>query len=102
MVINLGQEYQKKKTKKDTYETVYAICKGRELTLNGFKSGIFPINITKTEGTRDEGLTILTPKQVCRRLPIALAQVKAGSTSENLPNEIRKIINSLYRAKEIT
>ena len=35
-------------------------------------------------------------------LPIVLAQVKAGNTSENLLNEIRKIIYSLYRAKEIT
>ena len=35
-------------------------------------------------------------------LPIALAQVKAGNTSENLLNEIRQIIYSLYRAKEIT
>ena len=37
-----------------------------------------------------------------QRLPIALAPVKAGNTSENLPNEIRHIIYSLYRAKEIT
>ena len=37
-----------------------------------------------------------------QRLPIALAQVKAGNTSENLLNEIRQIIYSLYRAKEIT
>ena len=36
------------------------------------------------------------------RLPIALAQVKAVNTSEKLPKEIRKIIFSLYRAKEIT
>ena len=36
------------------------------------------------------------------RLPIALAQVKAGNTSENLLNEIKQIIYSLYRAKEIT
>ena len=35
------------------------------------------------------------------RLPIALAQVKAGNTSENLLNEIRQIIHFLYRAKEI-
>ena len=48
------------------------------------------------------GLKILTPKQILQRLPIALAQVKAGNTSENLLNEIRKIIYSLYRAKEIT
>ena len=37
-----------------------------------------------------------------QRLPIVLAQVKTGSTSENLLNEIRQIIYSLYRAKEIT
>ena len=35
-------------------------------------------------------------------LPIALAQVKAGNTSENLLNEIRQIIYSLYLEKEIT
>ena len=37
-----------------------------------------------------------------QRIPIALAQIKAGNTSENLLNEIRQIIYSLYRAKEIT
>ena len=37
-----------------------------------------------------------------QRLPIALAQVKAGDASENLLNEIRQIIFSLHRAKEIT
>ena len=37
-----------------------------------------------------------------QRLPIALAQVKAGNASENLLNEIRKIIYSLYWEKEIT
>ena len=48
------------------------------------------------------GLKILTPKQMLQRLPIALAKVKAGNTSENLRNEIRQIIYSLYREKEIT
>ena len=37
-----------------------------------------------------------------QRLPIALAQVKAANTSENLLNEIIQIIYYLYRAKEIT
>ena len=36
-----------------------------------------------------------------RRLPIPLAQVKAVNTSENLLNEIRQSICSLYRTKEI-
>ena len=49
-----------------------------------------------------EGLKILTPKQMIQRLSIALAQLKADNTSENLLNEIREIIHSLYRAKEIT
>ena len=37
-----------------------------------------------------------------QRLPITLAQVKAGNNSENLLNEIRQIIYSLYQSKEIT
>ena len=37
-----------------------------------------------------------------QRLPISLAQLKAGNTSQNLLNEIRQIIYSLYRAKETT
>ena len=37
-----------------------------------------------------------------RRLPIVLAQLKAGNTSENLLNEIRQIIYSFYREKEVT
>ena len=37
-----------------------------------------------------------------QRLPIALAQVKAGNNSESLLNEIRQIVYSFYQAKEIT
>ena len=51
------------------------------------------------EGT---GLKILTPNQMLKRLPIALAQVKAGNNSEILLNKIRQIVYSLYRSKEIT
>ena len=45
---------------------------------------------------------MLTTKQMLQILRKALAQVKAGNTSENLLNEIRQIIYSLYRTKEIT
>ena len=48
------------------------------------------------------GLKILTLKQIIQRLPIAPAQAKAGNTSENLMNEIRQTIYSLYREKEVT
>ena len=56
----------------------------------------------KYRATKGKGVKILTPKQMLQRLPIALAQVKAGNNSENLLNEIQKIIYSLYQAKEIT
>ena len=61
------------------------------------ESGILPIKATKVEG-----LKVLSPKQMVQRLTITLTQVKAGDTSENLLNEIRKIIYFLYRAKEFT
>ena len=44
---------------------------------------------TKSKATKGTGLKILTPKQMLQRLPIALAQVKAGNSSESLLNEIR-------------
>ena len=56
----------------------------------------------KTKATKETGLKILTPKQMIQRLPIALAQVKAGNNSESLLNEIRQIVYSLYQSKEIT
>ena len=37
-----------------------------------------------------------------QRIPIALAQVKAGNASAKLLNEIIQVICSLYRTKEIT
>ena len=46
-------------------------------------------------------LKILTPNQMLQRLPIALVQMKAGNTFEDLLNEIKHIY-SLYRDKGIT
>ena len=53
---------------------------------------------TEQEETR---LKTLTPKQVLQRLPIALAKVKADNNSESLLNEIRQIVHSLYKSKQI-
>ena len=44
-----------------------------------------------------QGLKILTPNQMLNRLPISLAQLKAGNNSEKLKNEIRQLLYSLYR-----
>ena len=59
----------------------------------------YNVRNNETKGTR---LKILTPKQMFQRLPIALAQIKAGNNSESLLNEIRQIVYSLYQSKQIT
>ena len=54
------------------------------------------------ESKQGTGLKMLTPKQMLQRLPIALAQIKAGNSSKSLLNEISQIVYSLYQSKEIT
>ena len=49
-----------------------------------------------------QGLNILTTKQLLSKLPISLAQLKAGNNSEKLKNEIRQLLYSLYRSKKLT
>ena len=56
----------------------------------------------KQNEAKGTGLKILTTKQMLQRLPIALAQVKAGNNSESLLNEITKIVYSLYQSEQIT
>ena len=51
---------------------------------------------------QDLGLKILTPDQMLSRLPITLAQLKAGNNSEKFKNEIRQLLYSLYRSKKPT
>ena len=53
---------------------------------NAFRSRIFHRLEKSQEG---EGLKVLTPKQMLKRLPIALARVKEGNNSESLLTEIR-------------
>ena len=46
---------------------------------------------------KGERLKILTPNQMLSRLPITLAQLKAGNNSGKLKNETRQLLYSLYR-----
>ena len=74
------------------------------MLLDGFEGKIFSLK-SKGSGllnTNHSKFKILTPKQMLQRLPIAVAQVKAGNNSESLLNEIRQIVYSLYQSKEIT
>ena len=54
------------------------------------------VSEAKSKATKGAGLRISTPKQILQRLQIALAQVKAGSNSESLLNEITQIVYSLF------
>ena len=49
-----------------------------------------------------QGLKILTPDQMLSRLPITLAQLKAGNNSRKLINETRQLLHFLYRSKKLT
>ena len=78
----------------------------REETINFFRDygkmvlhAAYKSNQNETKG---KGLKILTPKQMLQRLPIALAQVKAGNNSESLLNEVRQFVYFLYQSKQIT
>ena len=96
---NLAQ----KKVRADVVDSVTSLVEGREMVIDAFKSGIFQVSKESPEGEgANKVLKILTPNQILKRLPIALAQVKAGNNSESLLNEIRQIVYSLYRSKEIT
>ena len=97
------RDLEKKRLRADVLNSVTGLVQGREAVLTAFKSGIFQTSKESEEGTgANEMLKILTLNQMLKRLPIALAQVKAGNNSESLLNEIRQIVYSLYRSKEIT
>ena len=96
-------ELVKKKEVINNLKNIYIF---REEVINFFRDYIKMLsdanyNVRQNE-TKGTGLKILTPKQMRQRLPVALAQVKAGNNSENLLNEIRKIVYSLYQSKQIT
>ena len=102
---------EKRKLRADVLNSVTGLVNGREMVLTAFKSRIFQVSKESQEGkganemsrvNASERLKILTPNQMLKRLPIALAQVKAGTNSESLLNEIRQVVYSLYRSKEIT
>ena len=78
------------------------MIKPRKSVIKLFDDYSSMVSEAELKATKETGLKILTPKQMLQRLPIALAQVKAGNNSESLLNEIRQIVYSLYQSKEIT
>ena len=120
------------KEKDDTLKSAKKLLFLKEEIINAFKKDIFPyVDWFQVEKETDEetdeemdtiimpelesdksaaerrnqegkGIKILTPNQMLSRLSISLAQLKAGNNSEKLKNEIRQLLYSLYRSKNMT
>ena len=85
---------EKKQEKEIVLKNLYNFFEGREKILYAFESKVLSIK-SKGAGILNPNhskLKVLTPKQMFQRLPIALAQVKAGNNSESLLNKIRQIV----------
>ena len=90
---------ESEKVQEGVLNSARAPLKGIEMVFKAFESGIF---LNPEESKQGKGLKVLTSNQVLKRLPIALAQIKTGNNSESLLTEIRKIVYSLHRSKEVT
>ena len=100
--IKKGNNKRKSQEQKDTLYNIEILYKARNEAIKFYDGYSLIMSEAKTKAVKGEGLKILTPKQMLQRLPIALAQVKAGNNSESLLNEIRLIVYSLYQSKKIT
>ena len=104
-----GMKPSTKKTLEDLYSNAKNLYIIREDIINEmFNTGYEKLDIA-TGGVGDrrksvigKGLKIMTPKQMITKLPILLAQKQAGNNSQKLNNEIRQIIYSLYRSKNLS
>ena len=74
---------------KPTIKNIKKSYNGWEKFLNFYNNYIRMASEAKYKSIHGEGLKKLTSKEMLQRLAIALAQVKAGNTSEILLNEIR-------------
>ena len=94
----------KSANQKRTLANINVLFNGRDSAIKfyeDYSSMIFEARKLALE-QEGKGFKILTPNQMLKRLPIAIAQIKAGNNSESLLNEIRQIVYYLYRSKKIT
>ena len=102
-IVKQGNPKKRSVKQQEEIDNIENLYKSRQEVVNMFnnyaKNVSKSIHEAKHEG---KGLKILTSNQMFKRLPIALAQIKAGNNSESLLNEIRQIVYYLYRSKKIT
>ena len=70
--------------------------------VHNIKNAVENILDTNDKNQEGKGLKILTPDQMLSKLPISLAQLKAGNNSEKLKNEIRQLLYSLHRSNKLS
>ena len=99
--IKRGNKKHRSKQKNTLYN-IEMRYKARNEAIKFYDDYSLMMSEAKTKATKGTEFKILTPKQMLQRLPIALAQVKAGNNSESLLNEIRQIFYSLYQSTQIT
>ena len=96
-IFNSGLEDLEKEIKEMSKEEIEI-----EKPYNVLKVAKKFLDFNKIEQQERQGIKILTPNQMLNRLPIALAQLHAGKNSNKLKNEIRQLLYSLYRSKNMT
>ena len=67
-----------------TLKPIKLLYESREAVVKLFNDYYLIVSEAKYNAKQREELKILTTKQMLQRLPIALAQVKAGNTSKKL------------------
>ena len=80
-----------------TIKNVTSFFNLRAKIIDFFGDYSFLLSEAKCKAKHGYATKILNPKQMLQRLPIALAQIKAGNNSKTLLNEIRQIVCSLYQ-----
>ena len=101
-IIRIGNKNDNQKRTSPNINMFYNARDNTIQFIQDYDSMILEAKRLAIEEQVGKGLKILTPNQMLKRLPIALPQIKAGHNSESLLNEIRQIVYSLYRSKEIT
>ena len=101
--LNLIRKGNKNNIQRETLNNINNLYNARDMAIKFIEDyGSMILEVKRIARQEGEGLKILTSNQILKRLPIALAQIKAGNNSESLLNEIRQIVYSLYRSKEST
>ena len=100
--IKQGNPKNRSEEQQNTMDNIENLYNARQEVVKMFNDYARNMSRNIYDSKQEEtGLKILTPKQMLQRLPISLAQIKAGNNSQSLLNEI-KLVYSLYQSKEMT